>query len=122
MPYTIQKNGQITCVTLEGEINATVFRQIVATLWAGKDYQHPCELWDFRACVAGIGPQDLKDLGRFATGDKGERGYGRIALVVEKDLHFKLSKIYERYTEELPFEVKAFKDMTAAQGWLEEMS
>jgi hypothetical protein len=121
MSHTIQTNGKITYVTLEGEINAAVFKQIASTIWDGKDYQHPCELWDFRACVAGIGPQDLKELSRFAAGDRGERGYGRIAVVVEKDLHFKLSKIYEQYAEDLPFEVKAFKDMTAAQGWLEEM-
>jgi hypothetical protein len=120
--YNIQTNGLITRVTLEGEVNAEVLKQIVATIWAGKDYQHPCELWDFRACVAGLGPQEIKEFSHFASGNKGEREYGRIALVVEKDLHFKLSQMYERYTETLPFEIKAFRDITAAQSWLKEMS
>lgn len=114
-------DGKITTITVQGEVTDALLKQIIAEVWEGKDYQHPCLLWDFRKAVAGVGPQEIKAMSAFAAGNKGERGYGRIALVVGHDVHLKLARVYENYTRSFPFEVKAFHNLTTAQAWLQEM-
>jgi len=120
-PYTIENNGKITLVTVHGVITEPRLKQIAEELWQGKDYQHPCTLWDFRTCIADLGPQEIKALSAFSAGNKGERGYGRIAIVVGRELHLKLSQVYENYTRSFPFEVKSFLDIDTAQTWLQDM-
>ena len=117
-PYTIQHQGKITSITLKGEVNNTLLKSIAEELWQGKDYHHPCELWDLRTCIVAIGPQEIKELSQFVSAQKEGRGYGRVAIVVERDLHFKLSQLYEHHTQNLPFEVKAFRDIDIAREWL----
>lgn len=120
--YTIRNGGKITYITVDGIVTEDVIKTIlVKKVWAGKDYEHPCILWDFRTGILGFGIQELRELSRFAAGDKGTRGYGRIALVVEKDLHVGFAKLYEVFTNELPFEVKTFTDFELAKQWLHEI-
>jgi len=120
--YTIRPEGNITYIHVEGTVSAAIIPQIIKELWQGKDYEHPCVLWDFRSCVAGLGPEELRELGRFVSEDKDKRGYGKVALVVSSYFHFELSRIYETYVNELPYEVKAFKDIAAAKKWLQKKS
>jgi hypothetical protein len=120
-PYTITYNGKLTFVTVQGVVTELLLKQITEELWQGKDYQNPCTLWDFRTCIADLTPQDIKALSAFSAGNKGERGYGRIAIVVGHQLHLQLSRIYEKYTRSFPFEVKSFCDFDTAQDWLQEI-
>lgn len=120
MEYTISHEGEITYINVEGTVSEDFIKHILKEVWAGKDYEHPCILWDFRSCILGLGIQELRELSHFTFGDKGERGYGRVALVVDRNLHFTFSRIYEVYTEKLPFEVRGFRDIEAAKRWLHE--
>jgi hypothetical protein len=120
--YTICPEGNITYIYVEGTVSAAIITQIIKELWQGKDYEHPCVLWDFGSCVAGLGPEELKELGRLSREEKAKRGYGKVALVVSSYFHFELSRIYETYVDELPYEVKAFKDIATAKKWLQKKS
>lgn len=119
--YKILSYGKITAIAVQGEVTAPLLKQIAEKLWQGGHYEHPCQLWDFRNAIAGLGPPELRAMSAFAAGDKGERGYGRIALVVGHDLHLKLSQVYEHYTRAFPFEVKSFQNITTAHSWLDAM-
>lgn len=116
--FNIQRNENVTYVTLQGTINIEFIKTVTEEVWQGKDYTNPCALWDFRSCIMGIGPQDLQELVHLAAGDRGDRGNGKVAIVVEKDLHFKLAQIYESHTVTLPFEIKAFQEIESARDWL----
>ncbi len=116
--YTITSDGEITAITVRGVVTESLLKQVTEELWQGNNYHHPCLLWDFRDSIAGVGPQEIKAMSAFAAGNKGERGYGRIALVVGCDMHLKLSRIYENYTRSFPFEVKTFSDIDTARSWL----
>jgi len=116
--YTIHQEGLITIIEVKGTLDHDAITAIVQKLWQGKDYKHPCELWDFRSCVVGVGVEELKQLSRFAFGNQGERGYGRIAFVVEKYLHVQLAKIFEDFAATLPFEIKTFRTPEPAKRWL----
>lgn len=119
--YTISHEGQITYIDVHGTVTEEILKDIVKEIWKGKDYEHPCILWDFRSCIAGCSPEELRELGHLVIETKEERGYGRVAFVVEKYLHFELSKMFESYVEDkLPFEVKAFKNIEAAKKWLKD--
>lgn len=119
--YTLTSEGSMTVITIQGVVTESLLKQITEELWQGENYRHPCLLWDFRVAVAGLGPQEIKALSAFSAGNKGERGYGRIAVVVEREIHIKFSRIYENYTRSFPFEVKSFCDVNSAQFWLQDM-
>ena len=88
--YTIDNDEKITCITLNGIISKEIMEKIVEDVWQGKDYRHPCELWDFRSCVLGFSLEDLRELSQFVLSTEAERGDGKVALVTEKPLHFKI--------------------------------
>ncbi len=119
--YTLTSEGRMTVITVQGVVTESLLKQVTEELWQGENYRHPCLLWDFRTAIADLGPQDIKALGAFSAGNKGERGYGRIAVVVEHEIHIKFSRIYEIHTRSFPFEVKSFCDVNSAQFWLQDM-
>ncbi len=118
--YSISQEGEITYIYVIGTVTGEVIETILKEIWQGKNWKHPCVLWDFRFCMLGFGSEKLKDISNMAAGEKGERGYGRVALVVSKYIHFKLSKMYESYLQDVPFEIKTFLNVKPAQKWLNE--
>ncbi len=119
--YTLTSEGKITVITVQGVVTEALLKHVAEELWQGENYQRPCQLWDFRTSIADLGPQEIKALSAFSAGNKGKRGYGRIAVVVEREIHIKFSQIYENYTRSFPFEVKSFCDVHSAQFWLQDM-
>lgn len=43
---------------------------------------------------------------------------GRIAFVAGKAVTYGMARMFEAYIDELPFEVRAFYDLAAAEAWL----
>ena len=92
--YNIFTDGKITYIQLEGIVDIGILKKITEKIWQGKDYKHPCVLWDFRSGVIGFGIEDIQELSSFFKGNKRERGYGRIALVLKRDIQFMFWKRY----------------------------
>ena len=117
--YKIHNDGEITHIDITGTVTKKSIQKILGEVWQKQDDEHPCVLWDFRSCVLGFGPQELKELSHFVIEHRENRNYRKVAFVIEKDLHFGLLRIYKTYVGELPFEVKAFREVELAKEWLQ---
>ena len=119
--YTIETSQNITYICVTGVVDGTSLRKILEEIWTGKDYQHPCILWDFRVSVAGLGIEDVRRISQFVKNQGDARGYGRVAMVVDHHLNEQYARMYELLSQSLPFEVKTFRDVGSAEGWLREL-
>jgi hypothetical protein len=117
--YEINNDGKITLIDVNGTVTKEVLQKILGELWQRKDDKPSGILWDFRSCVLGFGPEELKELSHFVIENRERRTYRKVAFVIEKDLHFGLLRIYKTYVGELPFEVKAFREVELAKEWLD---
>ena len=118
--YKINNDEKITHIDVDGTVSKKIIRKILEEVWQREDYEHPGILWDFRSCVLGFGPKELKELSHFIIEHREKRNYTRVAFVVEKDVHFGLLRIYKTYVGEIPFEIKAFREIELAEKWLGE--
>ena len=116
--YTIQNDEEITYIDVYGTVTKEVLQKILGEVWQKNDSQPPGILWDFRSCVLGFGPKELKELSHFVIENRERRTYRKVAFVIEKDLHFGLLRIYKTYVGDMPFEVKAFREIELAKEWL----
>lgn len=116
--YEIHNDGKITHIDVHGTVTKEVIQKILGEVWQAKDSEHSCILWDFRSCVLGFGPKELKELSHFVIENRERRTYKKVAFVIEKDLHFRLLRIYKTYVDELPFDVKTFRELELAREWL----
>ena len=81
----------------------------------------PFVLWDFtEGTLAGISRDGLRELIERLRQFAGVRAGGRTALVVPKDVDYGIGRVLEVLIEmtEIPFRVRAFRDMAEATAWL----
>lgn len=81
----------------------------------------PYLLWDFtNADVSGITQEDMELIIEYAKSNAPLRKNGRTAIVVNHDLAFGLSRMYDTLSEirEHPITHCVFRDMDKAKNWL----
>ena len=77
-------------------------------------------LWDFRQVkTENMRADQIREIVSFIKNNQEKRGANyRVALVVSRDIDFGLARMYEAYTQELPFQLQIFKELSAAEDWL----
>jgi hypothetical protein len=77
-------------------------------------------LWDFRQVkTENMKADQIREIVSFIKNNQEKRGANyRVALVVSRDIDFGLARMYEAYTQELPFQLQIFKELSAAEDWL----
>lgn len=77
-------------------------------------------LWDFRGCLAPetFGYHEMKQIIRYIDVHIGSRWNPRIALLVEADVQFGLSRMFQMLVEGFPTEVAIFYRLEEAQAWV----
>ena len=77
-------------------------------------------LWDFRQVkTENMRADQIREIVSFIKNNQEKRGANyRVALVVSRDIDFGLARMYEAYTQELPFQLQIFKQLSAAEDWL----
>jgi hypothetical protein len=77
-------------------------------------------LWDFRDVRSEISKADqIREIVSYIRTNQDRRGGNyRVALVVTRDIDFGLARMYEAYSQELPFEIRIFKNLNDAENWL----
>lgn len=77
-------------------------------------------IWDCRQCsLSGLDQKGLEDIGKMTAKYEKIRGPGRAAWVVEKDVDFGISRMFEMGTaENLIFNFHVFRSLEAAENWL----
>jgi hypothetical protein len=79
-------------------------------------------LWDFRG-ARGEPPseQQIIDYVAMVKENQMKRGSNyKVAMIVDKDLHYGLIRMFQAYADTLPFEVMSFSTEDDAYRWLDE--
>ncbi len=118
---SVDEQRDLTIFTVKGELT---FDDAMAAL-QGVYQNTPTTniLWDLRKIGGSrMTGEELHRLITFVKGQKSERPTGRTALVAPLDVNFGLSRMVEAYGqgEDLPWEIRAFRSMDEAFGWIDE--
>jgi hypothetical protein len=116
-----KKTGLVT-ITISGEVDL-----LPAIKTAADDMLHDPDfrpgadaLWDLRkAEMRHLSTEDILSLVSFIKGHQQERGAGyKVAIVVERDLLFGGARMFEAFSDTVPFSCRVFRDLDEAQGWI----
>ena len=77
-------------------------------------------LWDCRRCsLISLDADGMKVIGKMTEKYREKRGPGKAAWVVEKDVDFGLSRMFEIINEgKIIFNFRVFRSMEAARDWI----
>lgn len=121
--HSVEEREGYLYVHYTGEISVDDLVEITDTNHANPRFKEMNDLWDLREAYS----YDL-DYGRIRNfveyiQKRGSRLHKRSAIVVEGELHFGLSRIYQSLAEEVGeenFAVKVWGDLESAKTWLNE--
>lgn len=66
-----------------------------------------------------LSPQALKQMARFMWRNTARLGAGyRVAVVAPRDVDYGLTRMFQAYMDGPPFDLKIFRDRSAAEAWL----
>ena len=120
--YKLEKQGSIVRVTFISG-NVVTPQQIMEAIDlenARYNVEQFNALWDFRGCLAPeeFGYNEMEEIISYIEFDKGFRWNPRIAIVVEADVQFGLSRMFQMLAEGFPTEVAIFYDQDEAESWI----
>jgi hypothetical protein len=77
-------------------------------------------LWDFRGCLApdDFGYNEVEQIIHYIDVPIGSKWNPRVAILVEEDVQFGLSRMYQMLVEGFPTEVAIFYDPAEAEQWI----
>ena len=77
------------------------------------------DVWDFRGCEVnkGFTYESMERIVHHIKWKKGDLWHNRTAIIVEDDLFFGMSRMFEAAAFELPFKIRAFHDESKAKAW-----
>jgi hypothetical protein len=77
-------------------------------------------LWDFRGCLApdDFGYNEMEQIVRYIDVYTGSKWNPRIAILVEADVQFGLSRMFQMLVEGFPTEVAIFYNRAEAEQWI----
>lgn len=84
------------------------------------DVQRCNALWDFRGCRApdDFGYNEMEQIIHYIDTYIGSKWNPRIAILVEADVQFGLSRMFQMLVEGFPTEVAIFFDRAEAEQWI----
>ena len=104
-------------------VTADFLIQALRELYSMEAYQtdKSAGLWDFRGCITDIKYESMMEIKRFIDNNYDpDWSHSISAFVVDDDLLYGLSRMYEMISEDLPTTVNIFKNMDEAQDWIRE--
>lgn len=77
-------------------------------------------IWDFRNVESeALTADQLREMVAFVAGIADVRGINyKVAIVVERNVDFGLARMYEVFADELPCELRVFRDLEEAVDWM----
>ena len=104
-------------------VTADFIIQVLRELYSMEAYQNDkaAGLWDFRGCITDIKYDSMMKIKRFIDNNYDpDWSHSITAFVVDHDLLYGLSRMYEIISEDLPTTVSIFKNIDEAQDWIRE--
>lgn len=97
--------------------------QALSELYSMEAYRNDkiAGLWDFRGCITDIIYDSMMKIKKYIDINYNpDWSHSITAFVVDHDLLYGLSRMYEMISDDLPTTVHIFKDIGEAQDWIRE--
>jgi hypothetical protein len=102
-------------------LSEKLIREVLAKQREAKDHKVLNDIWDTRGCMPDE-KLNSKSVERIVEYIKSlhspDRYHRKSALVVDTDLAYGVSRMYQTLAEELPFAIEIFKDDRQAREWV----
>ena len=103
--------------TVSGPFHLSDLRDALKELYAGHALERRRLLWDVTGAELDWAAEEIKGFSEWVRENRWP-GEGRTAVVVSRDLHFGLARMYEMFSSDLPVEFVVFRDLEAATAWV----
>ena len=114
--FEIDLERRRVVTTWEGDVTLAENRNFIEALGADPDFDPSLDqLSDARSVTTAVPSDRLADLARSQVFGSGSRR----AIVVDSDLVFGVSRMYQAYTGQGGPEVRVFRDLEEANSWLD---
>jgi hypothetical protein len=120
MPFTVtlDDTSGILWVVLQGEMHLPEILLALEAATPGGQFSSARRLWDLRECTPLLATEDVRTIA--ATARRRDRPGSRIALLAGSDLSFGILRQNQVFREVPGNEVRVFRDVDEAVGWLAE--
>ena len=121
MPYSYKIEDGIVFTKVTGEVTVEEQNEFSRTWLADPDLPSPLLVCREGADSDSLTAEAVKDSAKFASTLDIPDG-SRLALVVDADVAYGLSRVYEAWTAELNVDIGIFRDRDEAIKWLRQES
>lgn len=123
MNYHIEVYEQYIRISFnKGTVLTTgLFREVLAAERSKKEHKVLNDLWDARGCTVdrGVNSESIAVLVEFLKRlHPPDLYHQKSAIIVENELEYGISRIYQALTEDMPFETEIFYSEEEAMAWL----
>src|SRR3954471_19824433 len=118
---SLAADGDLTIVTLVGEVNAEEVASQIISFLTGEPTQ--LVLWDFReGSLASLSSKDIQMIIQRGAQFADKRKGGRTAIVCSKKVNYGLGRMFQTLAslQHIPFEINVFWDIEEAREWLDQ--
>lgn len=120
--YTLEEQGGSLYVTFKSGhvVTHQQIMEAIALKNRSYDISRYNALWDFRGCLASddFGYDEMEQIVQYIDVSFGAKWNPRIAILVEADVQFGLSRMFQMLVEGFPTEVSIFFDLDEAEKWI----
>ncbi|TDJ34423.1 MAG: hypothetical protein E2O61_10675 [Gammaproteobacteria bacterium] len=121
MPYSYKIEDGIVFTKVTGEVTVEEQNEFSRTWLADPDLPSPLLVCRESVDLDSLTAEVIKDSAKFASTLDIPDG-SRLAIVVDADVTYGLSRVYEARTAELDFDIGIFRDCDEAIKWLRQES
>lgn len=119
---TIERTGTgeagLTSLSVSGSFHLSDLRDTLSELYEALPPELPKRfLWDLREAEIEWSAEEIRQSSDWVRENR-QPGKGKTAVVVRRDFHFGLARMYEVFSSDLPVEFVVFRDLEAATAWV----
>ena len=122
--FTLEKQDNNLRVTFKGGqvVTPDQIMEAIAVENRKFDVRQYNALWDFRGCLAPeiFGYNEMEQIIHYIDVHIGSKWNPRIAILVEADVQFGLSRMFQMLVEGFPTEVAIFFNPSEAEAWIDQ--
>jgi len=112
--------GRVT-LTATGPTGFEDLKTALKAMTEAPDFRPGADIiWDFRKVESeALSADQLREMVAFVAGIADVRGINyKVAIVVERNVDFGLARMYEVFADDLPCELRVFRDLADAANWM----
>ena len=116
MTFDISEMQGILVVSIKGEPNVDGIKLILDQIRNSSGYLHSVRLWDFQDSSFTFSQNEVLELASYASA--ADKQPAKVAMLVNEDLSFGVSRVYEVFRNTDLTETNVFRDKAEAVAWL----